>query len=466
MGAIKNHPKSLWVLCFANLCDGFSYYGTMTVLALYAMHVFHLSRDTSYTIYGLYAALIYSTPALGGIIADRWLGSRKTLFMGGILAILGNLILLSKFQYGFSLGLATSVVGSGFYKSNSTHLIGSLYGENDPRKEIGFTWLYVFCNFGGALSPLVYGYLIYKSNWNDGFLCSAIVIFISLLWFIFSRTIRDDFTKVGLGNISKTLTVCLSVIAGCLLLSLPFYKPELITPIMLIFFIGIITLLTILMRKYQGIERKRLGALIIMGLFGMLYYTTVMQIGTTITLFIQNEIDKGYINTHFPASVFSTFYALFVILLAPIYASVWNAFKRKGIEFSAPVKLAIGIMFAALAIVCFVISSVTSFIVSGIILGNLLLSAGDLIFTPPILTCLSNNAPSGIKNSIMGSWFLTVALGGYLSSVFANFSHVVAARFMPHTQAFTSEFIFIVLFTVLVSLGLLLLSPKLNKILI
>jgi POT family proton-dependent oligopeptide transporter len=459
-------PKRLWVLIFANLCDGFSYYGCMTILVLYAMHIFQMTRDDSYLLFGVYAALIYSTPLIGGIIADKWLGNKKIMIFSGALAIIGNLILLSHSRYGFSLGLATSVVGAGFYKSNSTHLIGALYAENDPRKEMGFTFLYVFGNLGAAFAPLVFGFLVYKAGWSDGFLFSAFILFLSLIWVVFTKDIVLEAPPPLSHSPLKVAGIYLLIILSCLLLSIPFYKASIINPVMAIFFAGIIGYLFYVLKQYQGIERKRLAALFTMGFFGMFYFATTMQVETTVTLFIQQEINTGKINTHFPASVFSTLYCVFVVVLAPLSVWLWNSFKVKNIKISSPVRFAIGISLAALGILGFAFSSLTSLVLLGIVTGFFLLSAGDLIITPAVYTTLSNNGPVGFKTSIMGLWFLVVALGGYLSSILSMTSHAFSEKFFAQTNAYTGIFIFISAFTILISLGLIAIVPRLNKILV
>ena len=166
-------PRALWTLSYGKLWDTFSYFGTQTILVLYFIKVFHLDTDDSYLLYGAYAAFIYATPFLGGVIADRWLGSKQTLLLGCILSIGGNLMLISQNRYLFSLGLATSVVGSGLYKSNATQLVGALYKNNELNKESGFTSFYLAMNIGGSIAPLVYGFVSYLLGWNYGFLCSA-----------------------------------------------------------------------------------------------------------------------------------------------------------------------------------------------------------------------------------------------------------------------------------------------------
>jgi POT family proton-dependent oligopeptide transporter len=231
-------------------------------------------------------------------------------------------------------------------------------------------------------------------------------------------------------------------------------------------FAGILGYLFYVLNQYQGIERKRLAALFIMGFFSMFYFATTMQVETTVTLFIQQEINAGKIGTHFPASVFSTLYCVFVVVLAPLFVWLWNCFKVNNIKISTPVRFVIGISVAALGMLGFAFSSITSLVLLGIVAGFFLLSAGDLIITPIAYTTLSNNAPTGFKTSIMGFWFLVVALGGYLSSILSMISHSFAERVFSQTQMYTGVFVFIAGFTLFIAANFLLFASRLKKILL
>ena len=125
----KNLSKLLFVTAFGAMWNTFSYYGTQTILVLYVMHVFKLSSTDSYLLYGAYTAFIFSTPLLGGIIADKWLGCKYTIVIGAVLNIIGNLLLISMNRSIFSLGLAATLIGSGLYKSNMSNLFGTFYSN-------------------------------------------------------------------------------------------------------------------------------------------------------------------------------------------------------------------------------------------------------------------------------------------------------------------------------------------------
>lgn len=467
MLTIKNQPKSLWILSFSNLVDTFSYYGTQTILALYLIHIFHLSIMQSYTIYGGYAAFVYSMPIFGGYIADKYLGSHKALIVGGILSITGNLLLIILSKYWFSLGLATTLIGMGLYKSTTTNLVGTLYSEKS-KKEVGYTWLYLSCNVGGTLAPLVYGLIAYNLGWNYGFLCSALGVFISFLWFLSNKNLIKNIEPTrSLDNLGK-LGLYSGIILLCFFLSLPFCYTVLIDPLIILFLAIGLTYLISLACTYKGQERKQVLALLTMNFFSMFYLAAGMQIGITLATFIQEKIQAGIIDIHLPASVFGMFYALFVLLLAPLITWFWMKLNNKGISINAPSKLVLGIFLSASGIFVFAIATLTHWLIACIVLGILFLSAGELVLSPSMYAAISNNAPKEIKSVMIGSWFLFLAFGGYLSAILAKASSYFTMHYITNSQYpdYFWQFLFIGSFITLAGACLVLFIPRLNKILI
>lgn len=456
-------PKFLWPLACGELWNTFSYYGTQTILALYFLHIFHLTRNDSYLLYGAYAAFAYSIPILGGIVADKWLGSKNAVIIGSCLNILGNLILMSFHHYYlFCLGLATSLIGSSLYKSNATHLVGTLYLNRDIKKESGFTLLYLAINVGGVLGPLIYGLVAHFFGWNYGFLCSALGILISTIWFISNPHQWED-RRSKTPTIPLKMLLYISILVACLLLSLPFYILKITNLLIIGTFIISILYLIVSITKYHGEDRRHLLALLLISFFSMFYFAAGLQIGTTITLFIQSKIQQGIIKTQLPASTFSTFYPLFVLVLAPFFTPLWHGLKRKGFTVNTPNKLLIGIILAALGISIFALTALTNFVITGILLGNLFLSAGELALAPAIYTAVSDLSPGGMKSTMMGCMLLFIAFGGYLSSLLATASHVITRVIFAHQPEYFGEFTFIAGFTFLIALILIAFTSKLSK---
>lgn len=457
-------PKAFWPLAFGEHWSTFSYYGTQTILVLYFMHVFQLTRSDSYLLYGAYTAFAYALPILGGITADRWLGYKSAVITGSSLSILGNLLLVTSNHYLFCLGIAASLVGFGLYKSNAMHLVGSLYQDRSTQKERGFTLLYLSVNLGGVLGPVIYGLVAYNIGWRFVFLCSALGVLLATLWFLNSRYLWENHNhKVKSLESGKKISLYLAIIAACLLISVTFYLPSMVNILIITLFSISIIYLLFAVTKQKNIERQHVIALLIISFFGMFYFIAGLQIGSTITLFIEYNIKQGALRMPLPASVFSTFYPLFVLLLAPITTYLWSNLKNRGIHINVITKLATGLILAALGISVFAISSLTHAILSGIIIGILLLSAGELVITPAIYTAISNLAPAGMKGTMMGCALLFVALGGYLSSLIANVSHVVTQCMPNQANEYFCQFLFIACFTFVMALVVIASIPKLSK---
>ncbi len=459
-----HQPKKLWIISFGTIWDTFSYYGTQTILALYLIKIFHTEQHTSYLIYGAYAAIAFSSPVFGGVIADKWLGSKLTMMTGCLLNIIGNLFLVSFNPYLFSLGLSTALIGSGLFKSNATHLVGTLYQQGHFKKEQGFTLLYIATNIGGTLGPLIYGLVAYSLGWNYAFIGSALGLLISgLLLLSHWRTI--DSHEVTTMSITKEKLFIFfpGIVAFCVILSFLFYFPNSINPVICsLFAIGLLYLIAAT-RRYQAKERQRLIALLLLCFFAMFYFAAGLQIGTTITLFIQQKIQQGVLQLKLPASTFNMLYPLFVLLLAPCFTALWARLKSKGNEINITSKLILGISLAAFGISAFALATISNHLIIVIVTGYLFLSAGELVITPAAYTAISDLSPAGIKSTMMGAWLLFIAIGGYLSSLLASASHMVAEKLPMIHQDYLGEFLFIALFTFSVAIIVALAKPKLSK---
>ncbi|HEY1008209.1 MAG TPA: oligopeptide:H+ symporter, partial [Sphingobacteriaceae bacterium] len=173
----KGHPKGLYVLFMTEMWERFSYYGMRALLILYltaqlAEGGFQLTRDNALEIYAIFTGLVYLTPIAGGLLADKVLGQRKAIFIGGILMALGQFTLAAS-QTGNTdartwllyLGLGILIVGNGFFKPNISTIVGKLYDDHDPRKDSAFTIFYMGINLGAFLAPLACGYLAAEMGW-------------------------------------------------------------------------------------------------------------------------------------------------------------------------------------------------------------------------------------------------------------------------------------------------------------
>lgn len=261
-------PKGFYSLTFNELCERFSYYGAQTLLVLYLTTQFYLDDNKSYSLYGAYAVFSYALPVLGGILADRLLGIKQSLIVGGIFLILGNLLMTIPKTNSFYVGLALTACGTGLYKPNTASLVGKLYrGENSKNLGTGFTLFYLGMNMGATASPFVYG-VVKHWGYQYSYLVSAILLFVGWTVFLVRKRhiiqlteTRFDFKKTGFAYILVILVV--------VIVNLMFFYPLLLNNFLLIFAASIIIWLMITSFKREKIERNRLLALLIMCIFGM-----------------------------------------------------------------------------------------------------------------------------------------------------------------------------------------------------
>lgn len=192
----KSHPKALFVLFFAEMWERFSYYGMRALLVLYMTKVLfidlaqNVAESQAYGIYGSYTAMVYLFPVIGGLVADRLLGFKKTIIWGGILMALGHFTLalqgienLEGNMPFFFAALSLIIVGNGFFKPNISSFLGTFYETDDPRKDGAFSIFYMGVNIGSFLATLTCGYVGQEINWHYGFGLAGIGMMLGLIMF-------------------------------------------------------------------------------------------------------------------------------------------------------------------------------------------------------------------------------------------------------------------------------------------
>ncbi|RPH79724.1 MAG: MFS transporter, partial [Planctomycetaceae bacterium] len=192
------HPTGLYTLFFAEMWERFSYYGMRALLVLYMIKGYLGFGDSqAYSVYGAYTALVYMTPFFGGMLADRVLGARVAVIIGGTMMALGHLLMTWENPIVFFLALACLIVGNGFFKPNISAMVGSLYKGDTARRDGGFTVFYIGINLGAAMSPLLCGYVGETYGWHYGFGLATIGMLIGLA--IFAAPTRVAQSLIGLG---------------------------------------------------------------------------------------------------------------------------------------------------------------------------------------------------------------------------------------------------------------------------
>jgi len=195
---IFGHPTGLFQLFFAEMWERFSYYGMRALLTLYLIKGFLGMNDgEAYGIYGAYTALVYMTPYFGGMLADRLLGRRRAVIVGGVLMAMGHLLMTIENRNAFFVALGLLIAGNGFFKPNISTMVGELYPKASEKKDAGFTIFYMGINLGAAMSPIVCGYVGETYGWHYGFGLATIGMLIGVAVFVAPTRLTQALIGVG-----------------------------------------------------------------------------------------------------------------------------------------------------------------------------------------------------------------------------------------------------------------------------
>ncbi|MCK4870166.1 MAG: MFS transporter [Gammaproteobacteria bacterium] len=477
MKKLSSHNRELFALTFGEFWDRFSFFGTLTVLVLYLSTNFALSDRHSYDVYGIYLALSFGLPVIGGILADRLLGFRFSIIIGALFLIAGNILLfIPKLDFVY-LGLALTICGIGLYKVSCTSLVGNLYAPESMQRERAYVLFYAGMNIGAILGPIMYGAISIMFGLRYGFLCNAIGIAIGLFVFLTTYKPAKNAIKNGLAKTCAIKSVAIiSILLGCLIV---FYLLQHITVFdsvaYIVAFLLVIAFI-VMLPKYSKLERNRIIAILILTLFSVFFFIASLQVGSTIIMFINRDVHHVIFGWAIPSVVFNSLDPLFVVLAAPLFAITWIYLAKRKHEPSVTIKLFLGLIMACLGLFSFILAaSATSLpahwiALTYVIFGYVFLGAGEICLAPAILTMISNLAPKRIYATLMGVNSLALAFAGYLSGVMAKLSAQTFAGLTTAQGKATSANIYahtfwIILIVIAVAaIALLLLSPVIKSL--
>jgi POT family proton-dependent oligopeptide transporter len=435
-----NQPKELYILFFTEMWERFNYYGMRALLVLYMVYDLFVNKsgfgDTqAYAIYAAYGSLVYATPYIGGIIADKYLGYKKSIIFGGILMAFGEFLMMVGTEFTFYIALATIIVGNGFFKPNISSIVGGLYDDDDPRRDGGFTIFYMGINLGAAIAPILTALVMDIFGFKYAFGLAGFGMVLGLITFIKGKAnlgengeppSKEMLKEKVLGLISKEAAIYLfSIVTIPAFMLLMFYYDvmEWLFPSFGIFVLGTLLYNAI---KLEKAERERLFVVIILILFSVMFWAFFEQAGSSLTLFTELNINRWVGSWQIPTPLFQSVNAFFIILLGPVFASMWIKLNRIGKEPSTPLKFAIGLIFIGLGFGSLVWGA--SFAVNGlvplffIILIYLLNTIGELSLSPVGLSMVTKLSPKKIVGMVMGSWMLAVAFAQFFGGMIAKYT--------------------------------------------
>jgi POT family proton-dependent oligopeptide transporter len=445
----KGHPKGLYVLFATEMWERFNYYGMRAILVLFMTKALLFDKVFASNLYGSYTSLIYLTPLIGGYIADRYWGNRRSIIVGGIVMAIGEFILFfcgslyatspDTASLLFFSGLGFMIAGNGFFKPNISSMVGQLYPKGDHRIDSAYTIFYMGINTGGALGPFVCGFFGDTGNPADfkwAFLAGGIGMIISVLTlhFLNNKYVIDPDKKIiGLtpdGAPKKFLNPVVMVV-GMALLSLTtiglLYIDAKVVNYLFYFLIGCIVLIAGIIysdKTLTSTEKTRVSVIFTVSFFVIFFWSAFEQAGASLTFFAeeQTQRDLGFFTV--PASFFQSLNSMFVVGLAPLFAWLWIKLGKR--EPASPYKMAIGLFLLALGYlwIAFGVKDVQANVKVSMIwlIGMYMMhSMGELCLSPIGLSLVNKLAPIKFASLLMAVWFTANAFANKLAGVLSGY---------------------------------------------
>ncbi len=463
--AEMKQPRALIVLFFTEMWERFSYYGMRALLVLYLIHQLFVNLETSKTVaYGIFAAygsLVYMSPFIGGLIADKYLGHRKAVIFGAIMMAIGHFVMAIENEMFLYIALAFLIIGNGFFKPNMPTILSGLYEKKDARRDGGFTIYYMSVNLGAFFSPILCGIVGETYGWHYGFGIAGIGMLAGLFIFLkfghiidYHETIDKETGEKKLEyrplggvpneeNLSQKIfgfskeiwiyTLCVVSVLGIALLVKNY---TLITYAILPLSLGILGLIFIIALRSPKIERDRLFVILILLLFTTLFFSFFEQAGSSLTLFASENVNRNFFGNVIPASLFQSVNPMFILIFASPLSILWMQLAQRQKEPSTPFKFALGILllslgFLILGIAPRFISLQT--IVEGdsvmkivavpaifLVFSYLFQTLGELCLSPIGLSMVTRLAPAKIVGMVLGAWYLSSSLAFQVGGLIAN----------------------------------------------
>ncbi|HZJ43110.1 MAG TPA: peptide MFS transporter [Pyrinomonadaceae bacterium] len=442
------HPKGLSTLFFTEMWERFSYYGMRALLTLYMTKSLAdggLGFDEKFAgiIYATYVSSVWYLPLIGGWLADRFLGARRAVLLGGIVIACGHYSMAIDSIATFYAGLILIAMGTGLLKPNISAMVGQLYPSEDKRRDAGFSIFYMGINLGAFFAPLITGFLAQSAtirdfisslgmnpnkSWHWGFAAAGVGMTLGVAQYLLGG---NRLSHVGLkprkaatqetSSKFDSLTAILAIV-GALIgigfgykfgeggwISVPFWS-------VVGYFAGYLTGTT---RLLESEERKRVLVIFILVMFSIIFWMTFEQAGSSLTLFADRLTRHSIFGWQFPSSWFQSVQPIFIIAFAPVFAFIWQTLADR--QPSSPAKFALGLFLAGAA---FVVVAIASTLTGQGLVSPLWLVAvyflqtlGELCLSPVGLSTISKLSPARMVGMMLGVWFLSIAIGSYIAGL-------------------------------------------------
>jgi len=428
-------PAALYVLFLTEMWERFGFYTMFSLFVLYATQDIGLDDADAALLYGTFASFAYMTTLPGGFLADRLLGFRRAIILGASVMCLGYVSLFFATPKTVTISLGVLVIGNGLFKPNVGSLLGTFYGENDPRREAGFTIFYLGINSGAFAATLVAGWIGQTFGYDIAFGIAGIGKAISLITFVLGRRwlankgLPPDPEALHRSRLGLPPTLLLLIgMVGASLIATFLMRHATMAGELLAGVAAVAFGYFILQIWHDSHDNRRRGiALLALTLVSIIFWTVYNQVGTSFLLFTDRLVDRTVAGITVPPSDFLSLNPLFILLMGGPFAALWVWLGRRGRNPSIPLKFVLGHLLLAGAFLVLVgaLSAGTGDVPwPWLVLFFVLYTAAEMVLSPVGLAMTTALAPERLRGFAMGLWLLATALAYYLAGLAAGIAAV------------------------------------------
>ena len=430
-------PPVLANLFGVELWERFSFYGMQGILLIYlyysaAQGGLGIDEGTATSIVGAYGGLVYLSTIVGAWLADRLLGAERTLFYSAAVVMIGHIALaLIPGLAGVGVGLVLIGFGSGGVKANATSLVGSLYSEDDERRDAGFSLFYLGINLGALVGPLLTGLLQKEAGFHYGFGLAAVGMALGLVQYSFGRRRLADTARqvpnpiegAALRRVAIFVAIAVLLLVVVLVSGL-LPASRFATAVVVLSAVAAVAYFVVILRSRQttDVERRRVLAFIPLFLASAAFWSLYQQQFTVVTIYADQRLDRTIFGWEMPVSFVQSINPVMIIILSGVFAALWTKLGSR--QPSTPVKFSLGLAVMGVAFLLFLPmagggpNSAPLLGLAGVLL---VFTIAELLLSPVGLSLATKLAPAAFRTQMVALFFLSIALGTAMSGVLAKF---------------------------------------------
>ena len=456
------HPRGLSTLFFTEMWERFSYYGMRALLVLFMIDTARggmgMGKAEAGAVYGLYTFAVYALALPGGWVADRLIGQRRAVLVGGIIIAAGHYALAVPAELTFYVGLGLVALGTGLLKPNVSAIVGDLYKGNDARRDAGFSIFYMGINVGAFLGPGICSFLGEKVDWHLGFGAAGVGMTFAVLQYVLGRRhlagagelkgdaaglqaqarSRSQFLK-GLGVVAAAaLALAALTSAGVLTLTVEAVARTVslsISVLAVLYFSYVI-----LFACRGGLERRRVGLIFVLFIGAAIFWSGFEQAGSSMNLFAKEHTDLMIFSWEFPAGWLQQVNPLLIVMLAPLMGMLWVGLGSRNPSLGVKFAFALALLGAGFFVMAWGSQYVAAGKVSPVWLVTTYFfhTVGELCLSPVGLSSITKLSPARLVGQMMGTWFMGAALGNLIAGLMAGRLETMTAEELFFNVAVTS----------------------------